>query len=131
MAIKITRRSITAATEYVKAADEDYEDEEFSNFDEADGVIDAIDDVADSVEDIQNELEDIEDDSVDIALNNNIANHYIAECDKCQGVFISAVVESDQDIDHVSGTCPICGRETDQYLKWIIRDLNSKEGQLR
>lgn len=130
MAIKITRRSVTAATKYVKAAEDDYEDD-FNDFpdEDADGVIDALDDVADSVEDIQNDLEDIDEDSVDIALNNNIANHYIAECDKCQGTFISAVIESDQDIDHVSGICPLCNKESDQYLKWIIRDVNSDQGQ--
>lgn len=123
--MKITKKSITAATKYVKAADEDFEED----FEEADGVIDALDDVADSVEDIQSDIEDIDDDSVDIALNNNIADHYIAECDKCQGVFISAVIESDQDIDHVSGICPLCGKESDQYLKWVIRDINSDQGQ--
>lgn len=124
--MKITKRSITAASKYVKAADED---EEFNDmdFEDADGVMDALDDVADDVEDIQDSIDDMEDDSVDIALNNNIANHYIAECDKCQGVFISAVIESDQEIDHVSGICPMCGKETDQYLKWVIREIDSDD----
>jgi len=126
--MKITKRSITAASRYVKAAEED---EEFNDmdFEDADGVMDALDNVADDVEDIQDSIDDMEDDSVDIALNNNIANHYIAECDKCQGVFISAVIESDQDIDHVSGICPMCGKETDQYLKWVIREIDSPEDE--
>lgn len=121
--MKITKKSITASTkQYVRAAEED---EEFMDFDDADGVMDALDDVADNVEEIQDSLDDMEDDSVDIALNNNITNHYIAECEKCQGIFISAVLESDQQIDHVSGICPMCGKETDQYLKWVIRDIDA------
>ena len=128
MSVKITRKSITAATKYVKAAGEDEDDLAGMDLEDADGVMDALDDVADDVEEIQDGLDDMEDDSVDIALNNNITNHYIAECEKCQGIFISAVIESDQEIDHVSGICPMCGRETDQYLKWVIRDIDSDEG---
>lgn len=125
--MKITKRSI-AASQYIRAAEEDEED--FAGMDyDADGVMDALDNVADDVEDIQDSIDDMEDDSVDIALNNNIANHYIAECDKCQGVFISAVIESDQQIDHVSGICPMCGKETDQYLKWVIREIGSDDDQ--
>lgn len=128
--MKITKRSITAASKYIKAAGEDEEIDDMNmDFDDADGVMDALDSVADDVEDIQDSIDDMEDDSVDIALNNNIANHYIAECDKCQGIFISAVIESDQEIDHVSGICPMCGKETDQYLKWVIREIDSEEDE--
>ena len=122
-----SKSSVVASKKYVKAAGEDeFEDiDEFDeDLDDADGLMDAIDDVADNVEDIQDQIDDIEEDQVDIAVNNNIADHFIAECDRCGGVFISAVVDSDQVIDHVSGTCPLCGRDTDQYLKWIIRDAN-------
>lgn len=125
--MKITKRSITAASKYVRAAEEDEEDFAGMDFDDADGVMDALDDVADDVEEIQDGIDDMEEDSVDIALNNNIANHFIAECEKCQGIFISAVIESDQEIDHVSGICPMCGKETDQYLKWVIREIGSDE----
>lgn len=120
--IAVKRPSLASAalkaSTYIKAAEED---------DETDGILDAIDDVADNIEDIQDTVDDVKEDDIDIQLNNNIADHYLAECDKCGGVFISAVVESDQDIDHVSGVCPICGNETDQYLKWIIRDADIKE----
>ena len=129
--MKITKRPVTAATNrYVKAADEDFEDD-FDMGEDTDGVIDALDDVADSVEEIQDDIDNVDEDATDIAMNNNIANHFIAECDKCQGVFISAVIESDQDIDHVSGICPLCGKESDQFLKWVIRDVNSDQGQQR
>ena len=111
---------------YIKAAGEDDFIDEMGE-DEADGIMDAIDDVADNVEDLQDSIDDVEEDEVEIAMNNNIADHYIAECDACNGIFISAVVESDQEIDHVSGTCPICGKDTDQYLKWVIKSVESEE----
>lgn len=98
--------------DYIRAA---------SEVDSADGLADAVDDVADNLEDIQDALDDIEEDDVDIALNNNIEGHYIAECGKCQGIFISAVLESSEAIEHVTGVCPLCNRETEQYLKWVIK----------
>ena len=111
----------------ITAAEEET-DEFFEDYDEdADGIMDAVDDVADNLEDIKDAVDEVDEDDVDIALNNNISNHYIAECEKCQGIFISAVVESDQEIDHVSGICPLCKKETDQYLKWIVRDINSDD----
>ena len=106
---------------YVKAADEDLDD--FDMSDDTDGLMDAIDDVADNVEDLQDQFDEVKEDEVEIAINNNIADHFIAECDRCNGVFISAVVDSDQKIDHVTGICPLCGRETEQYLKWIIKSV--------
>lgn len=113
--------------QYIKAADDD-EDMGFDdyamddNMDDND-VADAIDDVADNVEDLQDAVDEIKDDEAEITINNNIADHYIAECDRCNGIFISAVVDSDQQIDHVTGTCPLCGKETEQYLKWVIRPV--------
>lgn len=127
--IKASKESVVASKKYVKAADEDFEDEDFGDFgdeDEADGIMDAIDDVADNVEDLQDSIDDMEEDEAEIAMNNNIADHFIAECDRCNGVFISAVVDSDQTIDHVTGVCPLCGRETDQYLKWVIRSVDEE-----
>ena len=127
--MKITKRhvSVTAAKRYVRAAEED---EDFGFGDEdAEGMMDAIDDVSDQIEDIQDSLDDIDEDEVDIAANNNIADHYIAECQRCQGIFISAVLESDQEIDHITGICPLCGKETDQYLKWIIREADIPQGE--
>lgn len=108
------------------------DDEEFDEptpgefVDDSDGFEDTLDDVADTVDDMQDQLDDIDTDDVDIEMDNNISNHYIAECDRCHGLFISAVIESDQEIDKISGTCPLCDKETEQQLKWIIRDVNSK-----
>lgn len=104
----------------IMAADIDGEDE--------DEFVDTVDDLSDSVDDIQDTLDEIdgteiEEDDVDIDLDNNIANHYIAECDTCHGIFISALVESDQEVEKVSGICPLCDKETDQYLKFIIRPV--------
>lgn len=122
--IKSSKTSTDKAKRYIKAAEED---EDFmDDFDEdTDGIMDAVDEVADNIEDIQDTIDDVDEDEVEIAINNNIADHFIAECDACNGIFISAVVDSDQVIDHVSGICPLCGKETDQYLKWIIKDATN------
>lgn len=86
---------------------------------------DTLDDVADTVGDIQDAVEDIEEDDVDIEVDNNIANHYIAECDACHGVFISAMIKSDQEVRKISGICPLCEKESDQYLKWVVQDVEA------
>ena len=123
----VSSKSIKAANrKYIKAAGE--EDDFMDEFDdeEADGLMDAMDTIADNVEDLQDSIDDVKENQVEIAMNNNIADHYIAECDACNGIFISAVVESDQEIDHVSGTCPLCGKDTDQYLKWVIKSIEEE-----
>lgn len=94
-----------------------------------DSFSEQLDDVADTVEDIQDTVTDDEhqEDSIDIEVENNIAGHYIAECDKCKNVFISATVLSDQIVDCVSGVCPICKEESDQYLKWVIKPVEEEQ----
>ena len=104
-------KGIQAATRIV-AAEEEYD------------ITETIDDISDSVDDIQDTIDDIEEDDVDIELDNNIANHFIAECDGCHGIFISALVESDQDVEKISGVCPLCDKETDQYIKWVVKSIN-------
>ena len=111
MKISKSKRQIKASTRIVGAEEE--------NFD----IGDTIDDISDNIDDIQDTIDDIEEDDVDIEIDNNIVNHYIAECDKCHGIFISALVESDQEVEKISGTCPLCDKETDQYLKCIIKDV--------
>lgn len=113
MKIIKSRRSIKSSTRIVAA------DEDSDNY----NIGQTIDDLADDVEDIQDTIDDVQEDDIDIELDNNIANHFIAECDNCHGIFISALVESNQDVEKISGTCPICSKETDQYLKWIIKDI--------
>lgn len=109
---------IIQSAKYVRAAEVEPEEE-------TDGILDAVDDVADSVEEIQDNIEDVHEDYVDIAVNNNITDHYIAECERCQNVFISAVIRTEEDVESVHGVCPLCHEETDQYLKWYIKDVNS------
>lgn len=119
---------INASKKYIRAAEYDNPDDfdDFDDVDDSDGIINALDDVADNVEDLQDAIDDIKEDEVEIKINNNIGDHFIAECDRCNGIFISAVVDSDQVIDHVSGTCPLCGKDTEQYLKWIIKDVTEE-----
>lgn len=116
----------------VTAADDDEDTEEpavddFSGFDEFDefgdpaDIADSVDDLADSVDELQDQIDETDPDEVNIDMDNNIDGHYIAECERCHGVFISAVVESDQVVDSISGICPLCEKETTQYLKWVIK----------
>ena len=89
-----------------------------------------LEDVADTVEDIQDTVsdDDHQEDSINIDVENNISGHYIAECDKCKNVFISATVLSDQVVECVTGVCPICREESDQYLKWVIKPVEEEQG---
>ena len=92
-----------------------------------DELSDSIDGLADSVDDIKDSLDDITEDDPDIEIDNNISDHYIAECDSCHEVFISAVMQSDQDVSSIQGICPLCGKETEQYLKWVIKDVEDAD----
>lgn len=76
-------------------------------------------------EEIDEDTEEVEiqEEQPHIDTDNNISGHFIAECSVCKGIFISAVTESDQKIELISGTCPLCEKETDQYLKWVIHDV--------
>lgn len=76
------------------------------------------------VDDRDYEYEDeneIDQDTDNIEVENNIENHFIMECTRCQGIFISALVESDQEVDSIRGICPLCNHESDQVAKWIVR----------
>lgn len=103
---------VTASTRIV-AADED-------------AVSDSLDDLSDSVDDLQDDMEEIREDDPNIEIENNIENHFIAECESCGGIFISAMLQSDQEIDHITGICPLCERGTNQYLKWVIKKVSRK-----
>lgn len=89
--------------------------------DEEDGISDAMDSLSDQVDDIQDAVDNMDEDEIDIELENNIENHYIAECEACHGVFISAMIESDQEVEKISGVCPLCEKESDQHLRWVVK----------
>lgn len=126
---KIKSDTITAAK--ITAADEDFESDEFDESiddvpsgEDSDSLADSIDSISDKVDDMQDTIDDAEvEDDIDIDIENNIDNHYIAECERCHGIFISSVVESDQQIEKIHGTCPLCDRDTDQYLKWTVKKV--------
>lgn len=126
---KVVSKPVTAAK--ITAADDDFESDDFDeSFDDAPedegeaSLADSIDSISDKVDDIQDTIDDAEvEDDIDIDIENNIDNHYIAECERCHGIFISSVVESDQQLDKIHGTCPLCDRETDQYLKWTVKRI--------
>lgn len=126
-----TRFKVTASK--IVAAEED-ELNMTPNLGEIDDLDDSfseqLEDVADTVEDIQDTVsdDDHQEDTINIEVENNIAGHYIAECDKCKNVFISATVLSDQVVECVTGVCPICREESDQYLKWVIKPVEEEQG---
>ncbi len=118
---KISASSCSYKTRVV-AADEDYPDD-MDDLVEDGEFNDTLDDVADAVDDIQDAVDEVDEDDVNIDTDNNITNHYIAECESCHGIFISAVIQSDQQVEKISGVCPLCQEETDQYLRWVINEV--------
>ena len=110
--LKIHKRRIVAA-------DEDFMNDPY-DFSEA------VDDLAENVEEVQDTIDDMDEDDPSIEVNNNIEDHLIAECERCHGIFISAILQSDMEIDHVTGTCPLCGRESNQYLKWVVKPAETE-----
>ena len=113
--MKIKKTPIMAADEDLPGVIDDTDDEALSE---------NIDELSDSVEDLQDQVEDVEEDEISIEMDNNITGHYIAECDRCHGIFISAVIKSDQKVEKVTGVCPLCDKESEQFLKWVIESAN-------
>lgn len=125
MIIKKHKKGIFAAEDDGFGSFSDFgKDKPFDDelLDEDDGSIDdAIDDLSDKVDDIQDSIDDLDESDPAIDIENNIENHYIAECEKCKGIFISAVIESDQVVDSITGTCPLCDEDSEQVLKWVVK----------
>lgn len=113
--MKISKKS--SSRRRIVAADEPFVDDMGYDLEES------VDDVAEDIADIKDAFEEVSEDNIDIDIDNNITGHYIAECDSCHGVFISALVETDQEVDSITGTCPICDKETEQFIKWVIKDV--------
>lgn len=105
----------------VKAA---MDDMDFDSLEDAQNVQDAAEDASNALNDLQDAVDDLSDAPTDsiLDMDNNIENHYIAECCRCHEVFISAVTESDSQVDSIEGECPCCHESTKQDLKWIVRD---------
>ena len=120
--------AVLGAMQPVMAAGEDdnLDEEDAFDFDEFEEETDVEDEDAVTTDDVtlleDEEMEDPEEEP-NIEPENNIENHYIVECDRCHGIFISALVESDQVVDHISGVCPLCEKESDQYIKWIVKPV--------
>lgn len=108
----IVKKNIYAAEEFGLEAESD------------DAIVDTLDNISDAVDDLQDSVDDIaEEDDVSIEIENNIADHFIAECESCGGIFISAVIQSDNNAESITGDCPICGKETTQDLNWVIKSV--------
>lgn len=86
-----------------------------------DSITDTLNDMSEQLDDLQDDITDpSNEDDINIDINNNIDNHYIAECEKCHGIFISSLIASDQRVESIHGVCPLCDKESDQCLKWIV-----------
>jgi hypothetical protein len=113
------KRRIVAAEDNVF---DDMTDDEPMGYDFEDEALgDQLDNIEDNLEDVQDAVEDIQEDDIAIEVDNNVVNHLIAECENCKGIFISAMIASDQEVDSISGICPLCNKDTTQQLKWIIK----------
>ena len=117
---EVAKEILSAAETPIMAADE--EDNDAFSFDVPEEPVEEEEEVSELKE--VEEMEDPEE-PVDIENDNNISNHYIAECNRCHGVFISALRESDQQVEFISGICPLCEKESDQYIKWVIKPIES------
>lgn len=114
LTMKITKRAIMAADDF---GDEDlFGDEPEVTGDESDTAEEEI------LDDEEVEEADIQEDDPEIDVDNNIVDHLIAECDNCKGIFISAMIASEQDVQSINGVCPLCNKDTTQTLKWIIKE---------
>lgn len=71
--------------------------------------------------------EDGQQDGSTIEIDNNIFGHLIAECQNCHGIFISAMIGSDQAVESINGVCPICSKETEQFFVGIIKEYPEEE----
>jgi len=74
--------------------------------------------------------EDGQQDGSTIEVDNNIFNHLIAECLNCHGIFISAMIASDQIVESINGVCPLCSKETEQVLFGIIKPYPEEEDEV-
>lgn len=122
MSIKHRKRIFAADDEDFEFSDEGFDFEDPGDAEEGD-IGDKLDSISDDIEDMQDDIDDVEEDEVSIETDNNISGHYIAECERCHGIFISAVIESDQSIESINGICPLCEKESEQVLKWVIHDV--------
>lgn len=71
--------------------------------------------------------EDGQQDGSTIEVENNIFGHLIAECQNCHGIFISAMIASDQPVESINGVCPLCSKETEQFFIGVIKEYPEEE----
>lgn len=123
----VNLQTITAADDFDSDDFEDDFDEiphepvEDDTVADNDSITDTLNNMSEQLDDLQDDITDpSNEDDINIDINNNIDNHYIAECEKCHGIFISSLIASDQRVESIHGVCPLCDKESDQYLKWIV-----------
>lgn len=120
--MRIQKKKSTTRRNVFAAETDEYEEVDIPSTPSV-GVEDTLETISDSLDDINDRLDEVEEDEVDIEVDNNIADHYIAECDRCKGVFISSVMFDDHQVSKIEGVCPLCEHDTTQYLKWVIESV--------
>lgn len=128
--MRISKTTDRTKTRIVAADEDSYDDMDMDEAVEvAEGETDAlttIGELSDNLAELKESLSEFEEDEVDIEVLNNITDHYIAECEKCHNVFITAIEESGEEIHDISGICPVCDEESIQKIKWVIRDAKAE-----
>ena len=64
---------------------------------------------------------------VAIEVDNNIDNHYVAECEVCKKPIITAVIKSDSVVQSIQGICPVCNNESTLYLRWLLSPVEDTQ----
>lgn len=118
------KKTVTASskTPIMAADDDDFDVDDFSDVDTPDDTTPEED------EEISDQAPEVS--GTDIDTDNNITDHYIAECEQCHGVFISSLKESEEGITSITGICPLCNKKTTQNLKWIVRDNDAPDDDI-
>lgn len=131
--MNITKRHSDDGKRRIVAAEDDmFDDMGEDDVDEIEEEVDieqTLDDLSETIATIKDTLTAYEEDLPDIEVENNITDHYIAECDNCHGVFITAIEDTGTEINDISGICPLCDEESLQELKWVIRDAHPDEDE--
>lgn len=126
------RRSITvrprSSIRPIRAAEEDINWDDYVVEDEPeDAMSESEEEQEDETDEEIVDSDEVTEDDVAIEPENNIAGHYIAECDRCHGIFISAVIQSDEKVSSITGVCPLCEKESEQFLRWVISEVEDND----
>ena len=123
--MKIVHSTTDVSKKKIMAADNVFDDPSLFDGPSLDNDPDEV--VDDAVAENEDMGEEGMQDGSTIEVDNNIFYHLIAECQNCHGIFISAMVESDQATESINGVCPLCSKNTEQFFIGVIDPYPRKE----